>query len=308
MKILLTGGSGMVGRNLQQHALAGQHQLLAPSSKELNLFDAKQVQQWLSENQPDLIIHAAGRVGGIQANMREPVRFLTENLDMGQNLVLAARASGIKRLLNIGSSCMYPRNREGALQESDILTGELEPTNEGYALAKITVARLCDYISRETPEFIYRTIIPCNLYGAFDKFDPRWSHLIPAILHKLHQAKLNGEASVEIWGDGTARREFMFAEDLCEAMSACIERFDELPDYMNVGLGYDYMVNEYYQAAAEVVGYTGTFHFDLTKPVGMARKLTDVSRATSFGWTASHSLKEGLSKTYQYYLDYLKQG
>lgn len=293
----------MVGRNVLEHPQAGTHELLAPSSQELNLFAYDEVERFLRDTQPDLIIHAAGRVGGIQANMREPVRFLVENLDMGKNIILAARAAGVRRLLNIGSSCMYPRNIQDSLHEEMILSGELEPTNEGYALAKIAVARLCEYIGRETPEFQYKTLIPCNLYGRFDKFNPAWSHLIPAILCKLHDAKLSGNETVEIWGDGTARREFMYASDLADALYEAIERFDTLPATTNIGLGKDYSVNEYYSIAAEVVGYKGRFVHDLSKPVGMMRKLTCTDRANNWGWHANTSLQQGLARTYEYYLN-----
>lgn len=293
----------MVGSNLREHAAAANHELLFPTSQELNLFSYEQTEKFIRDAQPDVIIHAAGRVAGIQANMREPVRFLTENLDMGRNLVLAARAAGVKRLINTGSSCMYPRNVDVPLTEDMILTGELEPTNEGYAIAKITVARLCDYVTRENPEFQYKTVIPCNLYGRYDKFDPRWSHLIPAILHKVHEAKLSGQQTVEIWGDGTARREFMYAGDLADALFNAVDNFDTLPGMVNIGIGTDHSVNEYYAIAAEVVGYEGEFVHDLSKPVGMKRKLTSIALANTWGWNAKTSLREGLARTYEFYLN-----
>ncbi|MFC3531895.1 GDP-L-fucose synthase family protein [Vogesella facilis] len=302
MKILLTGASGMVGRNLLEHPAAQQHQWLVPRHTDLDLADFGTVCHFVDQQQPDLIIHAAGRVGGIQANMREPVRFLVENLDMGRNVLLAAAQVGVPKLLNIGSSCMYPRNRNDALKEEDVLTGELEPTNEGYALAKIAVARLAEYISREQSSLHYKTVIPCNLYGRHDKFDPRWSHLIPAIIHKLHDAKITGAKEVEIWGSGEARREFLYAGDLAGALLGAADKIEELPSLMNIGLGHDYSVNDYYQAAAEVVGFAGKFVHDLTKPIGMNRKLTNVSKAHEWGWQASTTLKEGLAKTYEFYL------
>ncbi len=306
MKILLTGASGMVGRNLQEHPGARQHDWLTPGSQDLNLLDFTAVQRYLGQHRPDVVIHAAGRVGGIQANMREPVRFLVENLDMGRNLLLAAAGVGIPRLLNFGSTCMYPRDQQGSLAETDVLTGSLEPTNEGYALAKITVARLADYLCRENPSLQYKTLIPCNLYGPHDKFDPRWSHMIPAVIHKLHQAKLNGDPSVEIWGTGEARREFLYAGDLADAVMRALDHFDSVPSVMNVGLGHDYTVNEYYQIAAKVIGYTGSFHHDLSKPVGMQRKLGNTGLATQWGWQPRHSLEQGLMKTYQFYLKNIK--
>lgn len=292
----------MVGCNLLEHAAIGELDVLAPRSSELDLRNFSAVQAYLQKHQPDMVIHAAGKVGGIQANMREPVGFLMDNLDMGRNIVWASHQAGIKRLINLGSSCMYPRNHSEPLVEELVLKGELEPTNEGYALAKVVTARLCDYIMREDERFQYKTLIPCNIYGRFDKFDPAHSHLVPAIIHKVHQAKRSGHETVEIWGDGTARREFMFAGDLADAMLRAVTNFDTLPPYMNVGLGHDHTINDYYQAAAEVLGYTGGFVHDLSKPVGMARKLVSVERQQAWGWTARHELRDGIEKTYNYYL------
>lgn len=302
MRILLTGAGGMVGRNLLEHPDISEFEMLAPRSSELDLRDFKAVQDYLVKHRPDMVIHAAGKVGGIQANIHEPVGFLLENLDMGRNIVWASHQAGIKRLLNLGSSCMYPRNHSEPLKEELVLKGELEPTNEGYALAKVVTARLCEYIMREDASFQYKTLIPCNLYGRHDKFDPAHSHLIPAIIHKVHKAKKLGEQSVEIWGDGTARREFMYAGDLADALVQAVKRFDALPNMMNVGLGHDYTINEYYQAAADVMRYTGTFAHDLSKPVGMARKLVSVERQKAWGWAAQGELKAGIEKAYQFYL------
>jgi GDP-L-fucose synthase len=302
MKILLTGAGGMVGNNLLEHSEINKLKVLAPRSKELDLRDFVAVQVYLDKHRPDMVIHAAGKVGGIQANMREPVGFLLENLDMGRNIVWASRQTGVKRLINLGSSCMYPRNHNEPLAEELVLKGELEPTNEGYALAKAVTARLCEYISREDPSFQYKTLIPCNLYGRHDKFDPAHSHLIPAIIHKIHQAKIAGDGQVEIWGEGTARREFMYAGDLADVLVRAIKDFESLPMMMNVGLGQDYSINEYYQATADVLGYRGVFIHDLTKPVGMARKLVNVERQQAWGWSAHHTLHSGIEKTYDFYL------
>lgn len=306
MRIFLTGGRGMVGRNLCEHASASAHEVLSPSSSELDLRDYSAVHAWLDHHKPEVVVHAAGTVGGIQANIREPIRFLLENLDMGRNLVWAARNQGIKRLINLGSSCMYPREAPNPLQEEMVLKGELEPTNEGYALAKVTVAKLCEYIHREDACFQYKTLIPCNIYGRHDNFDPVHSHMVPAIIHKLHVAKQQGIDQVEIWGDGTARREFMYAGDLADCMWRAIENFESLPKVMNVGLGHDLAVNDFYQAAAKVVGYTGEFVHDVSKPVGMKQKMVSVDRSLTWGWRAVTSLEEGLAKTYSYYQEALQ--
>jgi len=301
MRIMITGANGMVGKNLLEHAGIKNHEIFAPLRSELDLFDSVSVENYVSRIAPDMIIHTAGKVGGIQANMREPVNFLLENLDMGRNIVWAARKSGVKRLLNLASSCVYPRNAPNPLREEYILTGELEPTNEGYALAKVTVARLCQYISNQDPDFQYKTLLPCNLYGRWDKFDPAHSHLIPAILHKLHRAVVTGQDVVEIWGDGLARREFMCSADLADCLVEGVGRFEALPAVMNVGLGHDYSINEYYEISAEVVGYRGHFVHDLSKPVGMKQKVVDTERLTQWGWQPKISLRDGLASTYAFY-------
>lgn len=307
MRILLTGGRGMVGRNIMEHPSTANYEILAPSSDSLDLRDFGSVQEWMDKHRPDMVIHAAGKVGGIQANIREPVNFLLDNLDMGRNVVVAARNLGVTRLINLGSSCMYPRNAQNPLAENMVLRGELEPTNEGYAIAKIAVARLAEYISRETPEFQYKTLIPCNIYGKYDKFDPRFSHMVPAIIYKLHEAMLNDVPLVEIWGDGSARREFMYAGDLADCIWHAVSNFQSLPSIMNVGLGHDLTINDYYKVAAGIIGYAGGFSHDLTKPVGMKQKLVDVGKASEWGWHAKTSLDEGLKKTYQYYLQGAKK-
>ncbi len=305
-RIFLTGGRGMVGRNFLEHAAAKNFEIFAPTSAEADLRDYAAVFAALERFKPDLVVHAAGKVGGIQANIREPVSYLLDNLDMGRNVVWASRNLGIENLLNLGSSCMYPRDAANPLREEKVLQGELEPTNEGYALAKVTVARLCEYIGREQSKFHYKTLIPCNIYGRYDKFDPQHSHMVPAILHKLHQAKVAGTSLVDIWGDGKARREFMYAGDLADCIWAAVKNFDSVPDTMNVGLGSDLSVNEYYETAARVVGYSGGFEHDFSKPVGMKQKLVSVERATSWGWQAPTSLEQGLAKTYKYYLEEVK--
>lgn len=303
MRIFLTGGHGMVGRNFLLEASKRGHEVIAPSRNQLDLRDYKSLIQYLKASSPDVVIHSAGRVGGIQANIKEPVNFLIDNLDIGRNVVLASRELNIKHLLNLGSSCMYPRDAINPLTEEMILKGELEPTNEGYALAKVMISRLCNYISTEDSDFNYKTLIPCNIFGLFDKFDPKHSHLVPSIIHKLHQAKLTGAKKVEIWGSGEARREFMFATDLASCMSYAIENFDAMPSNLNCGLGFDYSVNEYYAVAAKVIGYDGEFVHDLTKPEGMKQKLVSTEKLNAFGWKSNTSLELGIKLTYEHYLN-----
>lgn len=300
--VLLTGGSGMVGRNILEHPMAKFFSFLAPTSSDLDLRNSPKVFEYVASHAPEIVIHSAGLVGGIQANLSRPVDFLIENIDLGRNVILAARNAGVKKLLNLSSSCMYPRNACNPLVENMILKGELEPTNEGYALSKIFATRLCEYLHKEDETLQYKTLIPCNLYGRFDKFDPKHSHLIPAIIHKVYKAKVNNEKSVEIWGDGTARREFMYASDLADAVFKAITCYDQVPYIMNVGLGIDYSINEYYQTVARIVGWDGQFRHDLTKPVGMKQKLVSVGRQNSWGWQAPTSLEDGVAMTYDYYL------
>ena len=302
MKILLTGANGMVGRNILDVAKQHSHYFLLPSSQELNLLDANSVKQYIEKHMPDMIIHAAGIVGGIQANMAQPVKFLVENMQMGLNILTAANEAGVTHFLNLSSSCMYPRDALNPLGEELILKGELEPTNEGYALAKVTSTRLCEYIRQENPARLYKTIIPCNLYGRFDKFDPNHSHMIPAVIRKIDEAKKNNLVELDIWGDGEARREFMYAEDLADFVFYAITNFDKMPQNLNVGLGTDYTINEYYEAVAKVVGYTGSFKHDLSKPVGMKQKLIDDQKLKAFGWSYKTSLELGIQKTYNFYL------
>lgn len=301
-KILITGSNGMVGKNIVEFEKSKNYLLLTPSSKELNLLDRNSVNNYLKSNLPDIVIHCAGRVGGIQANMANPVAFLVENTQMGLNILMASYEAGIKKFINMSSSCMYPRNASNPLGEELILKGELEPTNEGYAIAKVTSTRLCEYINKENNEFQYKTIIPCNLYGRYDKFDPKHSHMLPAVIKKIHEAKVNNQTILDIWGDGEARREFMYAEDLADFAYFALENFELMPQNINVGLGYDYTINEYYRAIAEVIGYKGEFIHDLSKPVGMKQKLIDDSKLQAFGWKSKTSLKNGIKKTYDYYL------
>jgi GDP-L-fucose synthase len=305
MRIWLTGGSGMVGSNLR-HRLEREHEVLAPMRSELDLLNGEATRQWARSQLPDLVIHAAGKVGGIEANRRDNSGFLWDNTILGFNVVAAADHAGVPRVLNLASSCMYPRLVHGALSEALVMSGPLEPTNEGYAIAKIATMRLCQFTSRDKPGRRYVTAIPCNLYGPGDCFDLDRAHMVPSALRKVDDATRQGAHEVEIWGDGSARREFMYVGDLAEFVAQAVERFESLPDVLNVGLGHDWSVEEYYEAAAATVGYGGEFTHDTSKPVGMDRKLLDTRRVASWGWRPAWTLRDGLSATYDYYRQHVR--
>ena len=221
-------------------------------------------------------------------------------------MISSALDAGVQHLVYIGSSCMYPKDSETRLKETDLLTAPLEPTNEGYALAKISGAKFCEYCSRQFG-VDYKTLIPCNLYGPGDHFGPVSSHLIAAIIYKIHNAKAKGEDTVTIWGDGSARREFLYVEDLGDFIHNCLDFIDKLPGYLNVGYGKDYSVLEYYTVAAEVMGWEGEFVYDPSRPTGMAVKLLESSRAYAYGWNPKTAPAEGILKTYEYYLSREKE-
>lgn len=303
MKILITGSNGMVGRNISNFLSAGGFKILTPSSRELNLLNRELVDRYIKANPVDFVIHCAGVVGGIQANINNPVKFLVENTQMGINIVMSCYNGGIKNFINMGSSCMYPRYAKNPLKEDMILSGELEPTNEGYAIAKINLTKLCEYINRENGDYRYKTVIPCNLYGKYDKFDLTNGHMIPAVINKIHEAKISDKKSVNIWGDGYARREFMYAGDLADFTMYAINNFDKMPQNINVGLGYDYSINEYYKIISDVIGYNGIFTHDTSKPVGMKQKLIDDTELKKFGWHSKTDIKDGIKITYDYYLN-----
>jgi GDP-L-fucose synthase len=301
MKLLITGSHGMVGQNILENSNIQQYDILTPASSVLNLLNYDNVKEYLQYYKPDMIVHCAGKVGGIQANMKNMYDFFTENAVMGINLVKASKENNIKYFLNLASSCAYPRNIKTPLKEEYILQGELEPTNEGYALAKLSILKMCEYISREFSEFQYKTLIPCNLYGRWDKFDEQNSHMIPSVIKKTYDAIKSGTDKIEIWGDGTARREFMYTSDLASAVIKAIQEFDKIPNIMNIGLGFDFSINEYYDAVKDVLGYNGVFIHNLSKPSGMKQKLLDITKQTEWGWKPSITLQEGIYKTFQFF-------
>lgn len=299
MNVLLTGGRGLVGSNVREYNYKGKgakkHNILFPTRDEMDLLDKESVAKFFENNDIDCVIHAAGAVGGIHTNMNNLAGFMHDNMVMGMNIISTAHFYGVKKFINMGTSCMYPKDAESPISEDKILTGALESTNEGYAIAKSALAKFCEYLGGN-----YKTIIPCNLYGKYDKFHPDHSHMLPAAIRKLHLAKESGE-KVVIWGDGTARREFMYGEDVADFVWYCVENIDKMPQNINLGLGYDYSIQELYEAAAKVVGYDAGFEYDTTKPVGVMKKQTDVTRLRDFGWEHKVSLEDGIKQTYEFF-------
>lgn len=271
----------------------------------VDLRDTRRVSDFLREASPDVIVHAAAKVGGIHANIAHPVEFLAENLMMDSNVLLGALEHSVPNFIYVGSSCMYPRDYRQPLIESDILAAPLEPTNEGYALAKISGSRLASYVSREYG-LNYKTIIPSNLYGPGDNFDAKSSHLVAACLAKVHSAKVKGQTSIDVWGDGLARREFTFVDDLSQWLVRALPSMHTWPDLMNLGLGKDYSVNEFYEAAMTAVEYKVDLAHDLSKPTGMQQKLMDSSLAMeTCEWRAETDIELGMKATY---LNFLERG
>lgn len=298
MRVLLTGGSGMLGQSLRRLApeVAPGLDLLAPTRAELPLTDRAAVARWFLENPVDAVIHAAARVGGIQANIADPVGFLSENLVMNEAVIMGAHAAGVGRLVFLGSSCMYPRDHRQPLVEEDVLAAPLEPTNEGYALSKITGARLCDYISRQVPGRAYRTLIPCNLFGTGDHFGSAASHLIAAVITKLVDARDAGVEIVDIWGSGKARREFLDVDHLSRFILTRLPELDALPGLLNIGAGRDHSVDDYYRMVADLLGWQGRFSHDATKPEGMMAKLMSSAKAEAIGYVPPERIMSDLAR------------
>lgn len=305
MRLLITGSNGMVGRALTEKLANNKNfTLLTPKREEVDLLNFSQIDAYIKKNKPDFVVHCAALVGGIAANMKNPLEFLLHNSEINFNVIKASFQNNVRNLLNLGSSCMYPKDRE-ELHENDILTGRLEPTNEGYAIAKISALFLCEYVSKQLGMF-YKTIIPTNLYGPHDNFDLMTSHLVPAIIAKTDLAIKNKATEIEIWGSGEARREFMYVSDLADFIVLALEKIDKLPDRINVGIGHDHSINEYYQIVAKVMGYTGKFKHNLEKPAGMMKKLLNIEIATALGWSAKTKLETGIAQTVHYFLNFHK--
>ncbi|MEN9954860.1 MAG: hypothetical protein RLZZ41_524 [Actinomycetota bacterium] len=303
MKVLITGAAGMLGSALlRTFESLENHDVLPLTRADLDLRSKTDFEKQLRDFTPDLVIHAAAKVGGIQANISHPVEFLADNLQMDSNIITTSLANGVENLLYIGSSCMYPRDYRQPLVEADILQAPLEPTNEGYAIAKIAGAKLCEYASRSS-DVNFKTIIPSNLYGPGDNFNPGSSHLLASVIRKVHEAKLNHSNEIDVWGSGKARREFTYIYDLSEWIAGRASSLKELPPVLNVGIGVDYSINEFYQTALESIGISAELKHDLTKPEGMQSKLMDSTLAReSFGWSPKTDLNTGIAKTYQWFL------
>jgi len=275
-------------------------ELLTKTRKKLDLRDRPGVEQFLKAAKPEVVVIAAAKVGGIQANYQFPVEFLLENLEIQNTLIAASFLAGVKKLVFLGSSCIYPRLAPQPISEDALLTGPLEITNEPYALAKIAGIKLCQAYARQYgANFI--SVMPTNIYGPNDNFDLQNSHVLAALLRKTHEAKVSGKASIVVWGTGAPRREFLHSEDLADAVAFLIEHYDS-PEIINVGCGRDVTIRELAELVCDVVGFTGTLEFDNTKPDGTPRKLLDVSKLTKQGWQAKIPLREGIESTYEWFL------
>jgi GDP-L-fucose synthase len=301
-KIYIAGHKGMVGSAIWRALTAkGYQNLVGKSSKELDLKDQKAVLDFFEQEKPDIVIDAAARVGGILANNNYPYQFLMENMLIQNNLIEASLKQDAQKFIFLGSSCIYPKLALQPLQESCLLSGDLEPTNEWYAIAKITGVKACEAIRKQFGKD-YISLMPTNLYGSFDNFDLRTSHVLPAMIRKFHEAKLNGHSAVELWGSGSPMREFLHVDDLASAVVFSLERKFE-DNLYNVGTGKDLTIKALAELIQRIVGHKGELKWDSTKPDGTPRKLMDVSKMTKLGWTAQIELEEGIKTTYQWYLE-----
>ena len=306
-KILFTGGSGMVGKNFLENSKVKKFKVLAPSSKNLDLRNFKNLKKYIKKNKPDLIIHSAAKVGGIQANINNNFEFFLDNTIMNINLISECYNFKISKFINVASTCIYPANIKAKLKENMLFDGKLEKTNEGYALSKINSLKLCQYINKKNKNLSYKTIIPCNMYGPFDKFDPTNSHLVPAIIHKIVEAKNRNQDEVTIWGSGNARREFMFASDFGKILLKIINNFDQIPEVINIGTGKDYKISEYYKIIARLLSWKCKWRYDNSKPEGMKRKLADTKYQNKLNLMPNTNLEIGIKKTIKYYLKTLDE-
>lgn len=304
-KIYVAGHRGMVGsaivRNLEQK---GYVNIIGRTSKELDLIRQSDVENFFEEEKPEYVFLAAAKVGGIYANNKYPAEFIYNNLMIETNIIHSAYKYSVKKLLFLGSSCIYPKMAPQPIKEEYLLTGPLEPTNEAYAIAKISGIELCKFYRRQYGcDFI--SVMPTNLYGINDNFDLETSHVLPALLRKFHEAKINGDQEVVIWGTGKPRREFLYVDDLADACVHLIKNYSD-EGHINVGTGEDLEIIELANIIKEIVGFKGRIVNDLTKPDGTPRKLLDVSLLESTGWRYKTSLKDGIKKVYDWYLGNIK--
>ncbi len=302
LKIFIAGHSGLVGSALIRNFTAnGYTQLVTRTRSELDLRDSQAVDAFLQSERPDAVIVASAKVGGIQANNEFPVEFLLHNLQIQNNVIASAHEHGVERLLFLGSSCIYPKFAEQPMREESLLAGALEPTNEPYAIAKIAGIKLCQSYWRQYGRQ-YISAMPTNLYGPGDNFDLSSSHVLPALLRKMHEAKAAGASNVIVWGTGSPRREFLHTDDLADACRILLEKHNDPMQIVNIGCGEDVTIRELAETICEVVGFGGTLVFDTSKPDGTPRKLLDISRMRAHGWTPAISLRDGITSVYDWFL------
>ncbi|MGE6369822.1 GDP-L-fucose synthase [Planococcus kocurii] len=305
-KIYVAGHRGLVGsaivRNLQKN---GYTNLVFRTSQELDLTKAGQVSAFFQKERPDYVFLAAAKVGGIVANNDYPADFIRDNLMIQTNVIDTAYQNNVKKLLFLGSTCIYPRLAAQPMREDSLLTGELEPTNEPYAIAKIAGIKMCQSYNRQYgTDFI--SIMPTNLYGPNDNFDLTSSHVLPALIRKFHEAKMNHITTVEVWGTGAPKREFLYSDDLADAAVYLMNTYSG-NDLVNIGMGKDISIKELAEKIGETVGYQGEIVFNTSKPDGAPRKLVDVSRLKSLGWEAGISLDDGLDLAYKWFLEHVEK-
>lgn len=298
-KILVTGANGMLGREVCKCLTNLKYEVVPISRKNLDLRDYKSTYETISKSRPFAIVHCAAVVGGIQANIEGGAKFLTDNLAIDTSVLKSAKELSIKNLVYIGSSCMYPANFNHALKENELLAGKLEVTNQNYALAKIIGSRIVECIAQEN-NFNWRIFIASNLYGPGDNFDFNKGHLVAAIIMKSIKAKAEN-TFLEMWGDGTPRREFTYVEDFANWICTNLEKLEVLPLYLNLGSGFDLSVREYYEIILKLISYNGNIVANPNKPNGNIRKLMDSSEAKKYGWNPKTSLEDGLMKTIKWY-------
>jgi GDP-L-fucose synthase len=299
-RVYVAGHTGMAGRALIRRLAAEDCEILTVSGRELDLRRDAPTERWLSEQRPDVVIVAAARVGGILANDSYPADFLADNLAIELNLIRGSHAVGIKKLLFLGSTCIYPKFAPQPMPEDALLTGPLEPTNQWYAVAKIAGIKLCQAYRRQYgANFI--AVMPTNLYGPGDSYHPTHSHVVAALIRRFHEAKLTDAPTVTVWGTGTPRREFLFVDDFADACVHLLETYSG-EEFVNIGVGEDITIADFAREVAATVGYTGDIVYDPQKPEGTPRKLVDVSRLTALGWHARTPLRDGLHAAYADFL------